>query len=259
MSASIGGGDNLPAAPPAPITPAAAVAGGSTKGGVITPGDPTTPLFLFGGSATEAPAEPPAQSQICAADEPPAPTPWFSELLADAGHNIKRRKTNFKIETGDKTVTDIDVIIPLYHLISFLEKHFVWCKRCRKRLTTGHFEQSQPPFELDVFGLACGINFKCDCGAAASLRPEVVTESKTKLDSLPDGNPFQNHLNSGDFELNRRFQLGLQLCGAGMQDGTVIAGMLKLNVNPMRRRWTEIQSERRCSRKTCTLSASCLP
>jgi hypothetical protein len=35
--------------------------------------------------------------------------------------------------------------------------------------------------------------------------------------------------------------LGLQLCGDGRQEGEILAGMLNLNVNPMKQRWTEVQ------------------
>jgi hypothetical protein len=35
--------------------------------------------------------------------------------------------------------------------------------------------------------------------------------------------------------------LGLQLCGDGRQERKILAGMLNLNVNPMKQRWTEVQ------------------
>jgi hypothetical protein len=35
--------------------------------------------------------------------------------------------------------------------------------------------------------------------------------------------------------------LGLQLCGDGRQEGKFLAGMLNVNVNPMKQRWTEVQ------------------
>jgi hypothetical protein len=102
-------------------------------------------------------------------------------------------------------------------------------------------KQPEPAQAVEVFGLASGVHFKCVCGFKASLRPDVVPESRVKVESLPVGSPFQNRLNSGDFEINRRFQLGLQLCGSGRHNGGILGGMLKLNVNPMRKRWTEIQ------------------
>jgi 23S rRNA C2498 (ribose-2'-O)-methylase RlmM len=35
--------------------------------------------------------------------------------------------------------------------------------------------------------------------------------------------------------------LGLQLCRDGRQEGKILPGMLNLNVNPMKQRWTEVQ------------------
>jgi hypothetical protein len=123
----------------------------------------------------------------------------------------------------------------------FLEENFS-CKICHKSIKNcGTEHQAVPPLGLEVFGIACGLHFQCDCGRIASLRPDIVPEAKAKLTTLEDGKPFATRLNSGDFELNRRLQLGLRLCGDGRQDANILAGMLKLNVNPIRRRWTEIQ------------------
>jgi hypothetical protein len=41
--------------------------------------------------------------------------------------------------------------------------------------------------------------------------------------------------------INRRLQLGLQLSGDGRQEGKIIMGMLNINLNPMKRKWTEVQ------------------
>jgi hypothetical protein len=35
--------------------------------------------------------------------------------------------------------------------------------------------------------------------------------------------------------------LGLQLCGDGRQEGKILAGILNINVNPMKQCWTEVQ------------------
>jgi hypothetical protein len=103
-----------------------------------------------------------------------------------------------------------------------------------------------------------------NCGVTASVRPDVVPASQAKVESLPDGKPFSNRLNFGDFEINRQFQLGspdgkpfsnrlnsgdfeinrrvqldLQLCGSRRHNGAILGGMLKLNVNPMRKMWTK--------------------
>jgi hypothetical protein len=163
--------------------------------------------------------------------------------------SAKRRRTSMTIdntsgEDSNYSVTR-NIILPLDGLVKFLEENFV-CKRCRKCLTTsvganGDDEQQRPPLGLEVFGLACGLNFNCDCGVNASLRPDLVPEAHDKIKTLKKGKPYATRVNCGDFEINRRLCLGLQLCGDGRQDGNIIAGMLKLNVNPMQRRWTEIQ------------------
>jgi hypothetical protein len=68
-----------------------------------------------------------------------------------------------------------------------------------------------------------------------------VEEALPKIGLVNDKKPTGNRLNSGDFEINKRLHLGLQLGGSGRQDGAILAGMLKLNVNPMRARWAEVQ------------------
>jgi hypothetical protein len=65
--------------------------------------------------------------------------------------------------------------------------------------------------------------------------------AKDKLKTLTDGNPHGTRVSTGNFVLNRRFMLGLQLCGDGRQEGKILVGMLNLNVNPMKQRWTEVQ------------------
>jgi hypothetical protein len=98
------------------------------------------------------------------------------------------------------------------------------------------------PLGIEVFGVARGINFNCICGAAASLRPKVVAAAKiTKLKTPQFGKPCSTRVNAGDFELNRRLVPGLQLCGNGQHDAKNIAGMLNLNVNPMKNEWTDTQ------------------
>ena len=92
-----------------------------------------------------------------------------------------------------------------------------------------------------MFGLAVGFNFSCECGVKDSLRPMVVPSAISKLRTLKNGEPFATRVNAGDFEINRRFQLGLQLCGDGRQEGKIIAGMLNLNLNPMKSKWTYVQ------------------
>jgi hypothetical protein len=79
-----------------------------------------------------------------------------------------------------------NIILPLLdRLVSFLENNFV-CKCCRNRLTRCDKEQSEPPLGLEVLGLACGLNFKCYCGAQDSLWLKVVPESLHKIGALAD-------------------------------------------------------------------------
>jgi hypothetical protein len=94
-------------------------------------------------------------------------------------------------------------------------------------------QQQESPLGLKVFGLACGINFSCECGARGSICPIIVADSKEKVRYVEDGKPFATRVNSGDFEINRRLLLGLQLYGDGRSDGKILAGMLNLNVRLM--------------------------
>jgi hypothetical protein len=161
----------------------------------------------------------------------------------DKDRDSKRRKTSHVLDSSveDKSTMNRNIILPLDRLVLFLETNFV-CKRCRNKLSTFvDNDESKPPLRFDVFGLACGLNFHCRCGAQDSLRPKVVDESLHKIGVVDDKKPIGNRLNSGDFEINKRLHLGLQLCGNGRHDGAILAGMLKLNVNPMRKRWTEVQ------------------
>jgi hypothetical protein len=148
----------------------------------------------------------------------------------DLEKNKKRRKTAMSIDGRN-------VILPLETLVKFLDGNFV-CKRCHKSLQANDIDE---PLRLEVWGVACGINFQCGCGVGNSLRPELVPSAHEKIKTLKDGQPYGTRVNTGDFVLNRRLMLGLQLCGDGRQEGKILAGMLNLNVNPMKQRWTEVQ------------------
>jgi hypothetical protein len=165
----------------------------------------------------------------------------FQEREIESERNTKRRKTSYILDSADKTTTNWNILLPLDGLLQFLQQRFC-CKKCRKSIKTLPNEQPHhPPLVLEVFGLACGLNFQCACRAKASLRPPVVAEEQEKVATLVAGRPFSMRVNSGNFQINRRLQLGLQLCGDGRQDGKILAGMLNLNVWPMQRWWTEVQ------------------
>jgi hypothetical protein len=164
----------------------------------------------------------------------------FSPPEKDKERDRKRRKTHHVLDRDDKLTMDRNIILHLESLVGFIETNFV-CRHCRKTLTVGEYGQAQPPFFVEVYGLVSGINFQCMCGARGSLRPKMVPDSTEKVISVADGEPYTNRVNSGDFEINKRLQLGLQLCGSGRRDSAILAGMLKLNVNPMHARWTKVQ------------------
>jgi hypothetical protein len=151
-----------------------------------------------------------------------------------------RTTTSLILDSDMESTTNRNVILPLDGLLLFLENNFC-CKRCHKSLKRCDDAQPIPPLGLEVFGLACGLNFKCACGEEKSLRPDIVPAAKGKLTTLKEGHPYATRVNAGDFEINRRFQLGLQLGGNGRQEGKILAGMLNLNVNPMKNQWTNLQ------------------
>jgi hypothetical protein len=155
----------------------------------------------------------------------------FQTPEKDEERNVRRHKTAIVLDSEDHSTTNINILLSLESLLAFISNNFC-CKRCHKSMQ-GCTETS---LQLEVFGIACGLNINCDCGVSDSLRPNIVPYATEKLKTLEDGKPYGTRVNSGDFEINRRLQLGLQLCGGGRQDGNIIAGMLKLNVNPMQKR-----------------------
>jgi hypothetical protein len=171
--------------------------------------------------------EPPLLSKAHVTQSPPAATRRFVEPDKDPDRHNERKKTAVPVD-GSR-----NIILPLDSLISFLCENFS-CKKCRVLLKPG-------VFGLDVFGLACGINFNCKCGTASSLRSPIVNSSQEKLKTLQVGQPLGTRVNAGDFHINRRFFLGLQLSGNGRHDSMNITGLLNLNARSMYMRWTEIQ------------------
>jgi hypothetical protein len=144
------------------------------------------------------------------------------------------------LDLDEPSTMSRNVLLPLDGLLSFLELNFC-CKRCHRSISKSSIEQPTSPLGLEIIGLACGLNFNCFCGGESSLRPEVVPSSVVKLKTLKDGQPYSTRVNAGDFTINRRLQLGLQLCGNGRQDGSIMAGMLNLNVSPMKNHWSILQ------------------
>jgi hypothetical protein len=185
-------------------------------------------------------ADPPIMSVAHVTDSPLLPQRRFVKPKLVPERADKRQKTKVVLDAEDAS-THRNLSVPLNSLLRFLEENFC-CWGCRRQINIsddGYYK----PLGLEVFGVACGLNFNCVCGAtAASLRPKVVAAARiAKLKTLQVGKPYGTRVNAGDFELNRRLVLGLQLCGNGQHDATNIAGMLNLNVNPMKNKWTDTQ------------------
>jgi hypothetical protein len=148
----------------------------------------------------------------------------------------KRQKTFNSVDDIDCISINRNVLVSLRSLLLFLERNFC-CKRCHRTVPP------ETTMGVEVFGLAFGLHYNCYCSASGSLRPDLVPAAAAKLGTLKIGQPFGSRVNCGDFQINRRLVLGLQLCGNGRQDGSAVCGILKLNVNPMQRRWTQVQEQ----------------
>ena len=103
----------------------------------------------------------------------------------------RKRRRRLASDTLDSVNKNRNVILPLNQLLNFIENSFC-CKRCHTSLTRCDEEQEEEvrPLGLGVFDLACGLNFKCECGVRQSLRPATVPEATPKLKTLQDGNPY---------------------------------------------------------------------
>jgi hypothetical protein len=145
----------------------------------------------------------------------------------------KRKRLLRTWDAADSRNVNRNVVLPLHHLLSFTENNFC-CKRCHKTLNNCPGKQTASPLGLEIFGVAAGLNFQCDCGAKQSLRPRVVPEAAPKLKTPMDGQPLAARV-----DLNRRLLLRPQACGEGQQEGNVVAGTL-LPDNPMKAKWTKV-------------------
>jgi hypothetical protein len=190
-------------------------------------------------SSGGAAADPPIVSVAHVTDSPLLPQRRFVKPKLVPERAAKRQKTKVVLD-GEDASTHRNIVLPLNSLLRFLEENFC-CRRCRTQINIS--DDGYKPLGLEVFGVACGINFNCKFGAAASLCPKVVDAAKImKLKTLQVGKPYGTKVNAGDFELNRRLVLGMQLCCNGQHDAKNIAGMLNLNVKPMKSKWTDTQA-----------------
>ena len=197
---------------------------------------------------------PPLVSAAHVSATPPAARYLKPECVPERA--VKRRKTSVTLDSEDASTTNRNILLPVDTLLSFIEDNFC-CKQCRRVFKTksvddvpatddqaASSDNAQDPHKalsLEIFGIACGTNFNCECGTAASLRPTLLPAAADKIKTLEDGKPYATRVNCGDFEINQRLILGLQLCGNGRHDASNIAGMLNLNVNPMKAKWSTTQ------------------
>jgi hypothetical protein len=159
----------------------------------------------------------------------------YLKPAANPEQNSKRRKTSVLLDGKDP---DRNIILPLNDLLKFLSENFC-CRGCRKILVQN--EGDTYPIELEVFGVANSLHFNCSCGFAGSVRPSLVPEAKPKVEAVVPGQRYSIKTNAGDFQINRRLIMALQLFGSGRHGGSIVTGMLNLNVNPMLARWTDYQ------------------
>jgi hypothetical protein len=173
------GDDNLVVAPTLPTTPAA---GSAQKSSIVTPKN-LVGLAPFSFPDTEfCPTTSSLEEIVAVVPDPVTERPQqFLPPTKNTDRSNKRRKTSYILDREDKSTSHRNILLPLDTLVTFLSENFV-CKRCHKRLTqnAGDDEQPLPPLGLEGFGLAFGLNFKCDCGAKASLRPTTLSPNPSQ-------------------------------------------------------------------------------
>jgi hypothetical protein len=111
----------------------------------------------------------------------------------DPNRAAKRSRSAVQLDSNETSTTNRNMLLPINTFLKFLENNI-----CCKRFVTLFSKQNVVNDEgstnaseavqvlhnvlcLEVFGLACGLNFNCECGASASLRPDLVpAAAKTK-------------------------------------------------------------------------------
>ena len=146
----------------------------------------------------------------------------------------KLATTSTTILVDIKKPPKINILLPVPALVSFLMENFV-CRQCG-------VQNSESELELELLGIAGAINFRCWCGKALSVRADLLLASKHKVRKVKRGKPYANKVNSNDYELNNRLTLGLQLCGAGRKEVSILSGMLNLHCNPMKNNITPMNN-----------------
>ena len=150
-------------------------------------------------------------------------------IEADAERNKMRRNTSCIVD-NNMPAPNRNIIVSLQKLITFLSDNFC-CRSCKKGFRGG----TDWEFKVETFGFANCLHYRCTCLASASVLPDLLVGSKYKTRDIPAGKAFTNRVNMGDFEINSRMLLGLQLGGSGRKEAQIIVGMLNLNLSNMSR------------------------
>jgi hypothetical protein len=125
-----------------------------------------------------------------------------------------------------------NVIIPYDDLISFLDSNFV-CEKCKGN--------SCLVYERQTCGIATSINMVCSCGKIGSIKARM--RSTGNYYDKWQNRTLTRLYKASEFELNARYLMALQQCGAGENDAAVYAGMLDLAVSPIHAGWTRMEEE----------------
>jgi hypothetical protein len=151
-----------------------------------------------------------------------------SDTTADELFSKQCHITNY-----DRTNLDNrNVVIPYDAFVTFLDSNFV-CKIC--------FENKDIVYERQTCGIASSINMVCSCGAIGSIKARMRTTAKHKKNW--DDYTLTRLRAASEFELNVKYLMGLQQCGAGENDAAVYAGMLDLAASPIHAGWTKLEEE----------------
>jgi hypothetical protein len=124
------------------------------------------------------------------------------------------------------------MVIPCDEFVSFLDRNFI-CKICKTN--TGIV------YERQSCGIANSINMVCSCGAIGS----ITTWMRKNATHYKEWNAYTltRLCKASEFELNAKFLMALQQCGAGINDAAIYPYMFDLAVRPIHMGWTKMEEE----------------
>jgi hypothetical protein len=127
---------------------------------------------------------------------------------------------------------DQNVVLPYDEFVAFLDTNFL-CKKCKAN--------NGIVYERQTYGIANFINMVCSCGSFGSIKARMQ-KNATHFPKWKDYTLMRLR-KASELELNVKFLLGLQQCGAGINDAAVYAGMLNLAVGPLHAGWTKLEQD----------------